>query len=323
MGVLRPDGTARVRLISPGHGSSGYYSESLLQRVAPRFTDAFMYWDHATAQEDAARPEGSLRSLAGKIVGTPTYEATNPHGAGLYADVKVYDTYRAAVESMGTDIGISIRALGKSRAGVAPDGKKTNLIEDIVVARSADWVTAPGANGRAIELFESARNGPSAPPIREVRTVAEPNPTLNPLPVVESATLEQFGQIQETLRQVQEDNRRMRERETLREGQDLIQRALARYPFHELTRTRLAETLVARLPLTADGSIDTAALQTQVTEAAQREAQYLTQVGGAGAVRNLGPSVDPEELTEAKADEQLDAALSSLWGAPAGARGGN
>jgi hypothetical protein len=271
-----------------------------------------MFWDHATVQEDAQRPEGSLQKLAGRIVGTPTYEANDPNGPGLYADVRVYAPYREAVESMGSDIGISIRALGKSRPGQAPDGKKTNLIEDIVIARSADWVTAPGANGRAIEIFESARHGSPPPtyPTREERLMPnDPNPT-DPT----SATLEQFGAMQESLRQVQEENRRMRERETLREGETLIQRALARYPFHELTRTRLAETLVAHLPLNADGSIDTAALTVLVTEAAQREAQYLTQVGGAGQVRNVGPVVEAEELTEAKADEELEAAMASVWG---------
>ena len=68
-GVVAPvtGKTQLVTLITPGWGSSGYYSAEALQqavadRVWPRQTQ--MYIDHPTAEEQHTRPERSLQTLS-------------------------------------------------------------------------------------------------------------------------------------------------------------------------------------------------------------------------------------------------------------------
>ena len=55
-----------VKIISPGRGSSGYYTKELLERDGPQIfkRGTLMYINHATAAEEAARPEGDYSKLA-------------------------------------------------------------------------------------------------------------------------------------------------------------------------------------------------------------------------------------------------------------------
>ena len=64
-----PKGPGRVLLtiITPGQGSSGYYTPEVLERAAtervfPRGTQGMV--DHPTLTESSDRPEGSLHNLA-------------------------------------------------------------------------------------------------------------------------------------------------------------------------------------------------------------------------------------------------------------------
>ena len=64
--AVRNDGVVNLKLIQPGWGSSGYYSQSMLERDGPKaFTrGTHMFWDHPSSTDEAARPERSLRDLA-------------------------------------------------------------------------------------------------------------------------------------------------------------------------------------------------------------------------------------------------------------------
>ena len=63
--AVRSDGTAAIKLITPGWGSSGYYSPAVLEaagtdRVFPRGTQMFL--DHPGSTERPDRPERSVRA---------------------------------------------------------------------------------------------------------------------------------------------------------------------------------------------------------------------------------------------------------------------
>jgi hypothetical protein len=56
-----------VRLITPGWGSSGYYSPQVIEAAATAQVfpaGLHMYLDHPSASEDRDRPERSVRHLA-------------------------------------------------------------------------------------------------------------------------------------------------------------------------------------------------------------------------------------------------------------------
>jgi hypothetical protein len=145
---IRADGTIPIKVIAPGWGSSGYYSPELLKRDGPTIfkSGCKAYWDHATAAEEAERPEGSLSKLAGEFVSDARWQ-DGPYGAGLYAEAKIFAPYREAVNELAPHIGVSIRASGRTRQGEA-EGRKGAIVEQLVAARSCDFVTVPGAGGK-------------------------------------------------------------------------------------------------------------------------------------------------------------------------------
>lgn len=165
-GAVNQDGTALIKLIQPGWGSSGYYPAAVLERDGPRVFTAGtkMFWDHPTLAEEAARPEGSLTTLASELIEDAQYLETGPRGPGLYAKAKVFSAYRAAIDDLAPHIGTSIRASGKARMGEA-DGRTGRIIDAIVSAQSVDYVTTPGAGGQVVALFEAARRTPEETPL--------------------------------------------------------------------------------------------------------------------------------------------------------------
>lgn len=156
--AVRRDGSIPIKIIQPGWGSSGYYPADVLERDGPKvFTKGMhMYWNHPTQSEEAERPERSLNDLAGVLLSDARWESNGPKGPGLYADAKVFENYRGAVDDMAEHIGVSIRAMGKAQQGTV-EGRRGPLITELTAGRSTDFVTAPGAGGEIITLFEAAR----------------------------------------------------------------------------------------------------------------------------------------------------------------------
>lgn len=168
--ALRRDGTAPVKLIAPGWGSSGYYPAEVLERDGPTLFRAGtkMYWDHPTVTEEMERPEGSLRNLAAVLVSDARWDGQGPEGPGLYADAKVFEGYQQAVNEMAPHIGVSIRASGRAAQGEA-EGRRGPIIQALTAAASVDFVTEPGAGGKIVQMFEAARSQS----VREARNVGE------------------------------------------------------------------------------------------------------------------------------------------------------
>ena len=158
-GAVGQDGSAYLKLISPGRGTSGYYPADVLERdgpkVFPKGTKSF--WNHQTDAEEASRPEGDLRDLASVLTEDAHYEPNGPAGAGLYAKAKVFEQFRQPVDDLARHIGMSIRAHGKAQEGKAPDGKIGPIIQALTRGISVDYVTTPGAGGQILQLFEAAR----------------------------------------------------------------------------------------------------------------------------------------------------------------------
>jgi chaperonin cofactor prefoldin len=156
--AVRKDGTVQLKVIAPGKGSSGFYTREVLSRDGPKVVTkgTKMFWDHPTAQEESQRPERSLRDLAGEITEDAKYMKQGPLGEGLYAKAKVFGDFKDAINELAPHIGVSIRGAGRT-ATKEVDGKRERVVEEVVAVQSVDFVTAPGAGGKVIELFESYR----------------------------------------------------------------------------------------------------------------------------------------------------------------------
>ncbi len=151
------DGPGRlaVQIINPGWGSSGYYSQDVLEaaardRVFPAGTH--MYINHPTAQENYERPERDLNTLAGTLT-----EDAHWDGEKLVAEVAVFSKWREAVAEMSDVIGVSIRASAEVEEGGEAEGRKGRIITRLVEGTSVDFVTKAGRGGKILQVFESAR----------------------------------------------------------------------------------------------------------------------------------------------------------------------
>lgn len=170
--AIRSDGSAQVRIISPGWGSSGYYAPGVLEAAAgdgvfPAGTH--MFWDHPTATERSDRPERSLRDLAAVTETAAVWHDDHPQGPGLYAQVKVFEAYRELLAEMAPHIGVSIRAGAEITAGEA-EGRKGRIVQRLVEGHSIDFVTKPGRGGQVLAVLEAAGRLDLA---EEARNVAE------------------------------------------------------------------------------------------------------------------------------------------------------
>jgi hypothetical protein len=145
-----------IDLITPGWGSSGYYSPQVLEaaghdHVFPAGTH--MYIDHPTATEDMDRPERSIRDLAAVLQEDATWNAERQT---LRSTALVFGPYQPLVAEMKDAIGVSIRAGGDIELGEA-EGRKGRIVTKLIHGTSADFVTRAGRGGKITALLESAR----------------------------------------------------------------------------------------------------------------------------------------------------------------------
>lgn len=154
--VAAAPGRIKVGLITPGLGSSGYYSQQVLENAArdkvwPKGTHIF--FDHPSEAEMYDRPERSVRDLAGILDEDAYWD-----GTGLVAEAKVIGPYRDLVTDpvFIESVGMSIRAAGEARVGEV-DGQKCQIITQLSEGMSVDLVTRAGRGGRVMAVLESAR----------------------------------------------------------------------------------------------------------------------------------------------------------------------
>ena len=145
-------GRALIRIIDAGTGSSGTYTEEVLERAAselafPRGTQ--MHLDHDTGTDSMERPEGSLRNLVGVLTEDARYE-----DGALVAEARVGSNWRTFLEDFGEFIGVSISASAE-----ISETKNGRVIERIIPSpfNRADLVTVAGRGGRVEAVIEAAK----------------------------------------------------------------------------------------------------------------------------------------------------------------------
>lgn len=306
--TIRTDGTIPVCFISPGWGSSGYYSAEVLEAAADEGVFAagtHMYWDHPTETD---RPERSLRDLAGVTVTDAAWLESGPSGPGLYADAKPFPGFVEAIEEMAPYIGVSIRAGGQLSTGTV-EGRTGPIVESIDEGRSIDFVTVAGRGGHVISegrtvasAFASLQSSPTPPPpLKETPPMSTPTDlTEAQAALTEAQAIGQYlvAFIEAHRAESAEDRReieRLREALADRDARDLITEALNAEDAPELRETarkRVIDAVLADLPLDEAGKLDGDALKAKVTEAATAEVAYLAEATGSPVVGMGAPGAD-------------------------------
>ena len=314
--------TVAIKIIQPGWGSSGHYSKEVLERDAKEYIPGTqMFWDHPTLNEEDNRPERSLRDLAGVLMSGGRWDAEGPDGPGIYADAKVMDAFRPTLENLAPYIGVSHRALGKVSQGEA-EGRTGYIVEKISAVQSVDFVTAPGAGGKILELFEAARTQNNPKPKKE-----ETDEMLTEAQIKElqeraekgDAALKENESLKEANTVLGKDNETLKEKTDrhaeaaiVSEAKKLVEKSMEDKPFIDATKNRLVEKLTKNPAVTEDKKLDVEALTTATESAVKEETEYLSQVTEAGVIKGLGDN-KPKVKTEAGESSALVAAFEESF----------
>lgn len=319
------DGTWDVCCITPGWGSSGYYSEDLLKTdgVTVIKEGLHMYWDHATTIEEYSRPERSLRDLAGVLAENAKYDEDGWNGPGIYSNAKVFGAY----EEMLNDpdfveaIGLSLVCYGTSHIGEA-EGESGEIIDQITAARSVDFVTLPGRGGKVKQRFESLRSEPVPSPSpepknkeadvvdeKEARQLREDNRTLED-------EKHKLSESEKTLKaengELKSENLDLKKQVAGHEAEKMAKEALSEFKkMPKAVAKRITESIVKNVPVDEDGELDKKALGKLVESTIESEAAYLTDLGfgkvkGLGGGNRLEENEDPEDDEDAEEDDEDD-----------------
>lgn len=294
-GAVGQDGTAYLKLIAPGWGSSGYYSKEVLKRDGPQIFKAGTknFWNHQTEAEESARPEGDLRDLASTLTEDAHYEDPGTAGPGLYAKANVQPHFKEHVDSLAKHIGMSIRASGIAKPGTA-EGRKGNIIEQLTRGISVDYVTTPGAGGKVLQLFEAARGA---------RTTTGEND-------MDKAEIQALFKesLDAALAPMKAENQRLRETIELQQAPKLIAETLNDIRLPDASKRKILEKLTSpnvlpMLPM-KEGKLDKPELDKLIETEAKREAAFLMELGYGSGIAAVGARMTEAELQTAGADQE-------------------
>lgn len=316
-----------VKVIQPGWGSSGYYSESVLAAAASLFENAQMFWNHPKSSDNYERPERDLRDLAGVLTNV-RYEESNPAGAGVYGDAIVFEPFRETLNEIAPYIGVSIRAGGKVKEGEA-EGRSGLLVEEINLVQSVDFVTRAGAGGKVLAQFAEAARAPYPDnPTKEenmelaeaMKTIGERDEQIKQL----NATIQESKNATDALRV---ELARMQEAALLTECAAVVAQELKESGLPEITRQRIQQE-ASKFMKTKDGDeedpasgdekkkkkkLDTDKVKESVQEAIKAEKDYISKLTGGIHVRGLGESAgDNGSSAGADADNALASAFQAM-----------
>ena len=289
-----------IKLIAPGKGSSAFYPAEVLRRDGPNVfgVGTHVYVNHPTVAEEAARPEGDVRNLAGVLTSAAQYHESHAKGPGLYARMKVFADHGAMVEEKAPHVGMSIRAAGIAESGRKQDGLP--VLKELTRAESVDVVTKAGAGGMI--LTESAK--PAEIQTQEAAGMTEAEAKKLIEAAVSAATAP------------------LRERAIKGDAREEATRLLETVTLPQAAKIRIVERSIANLPVTADGALDSAKLREMVVAEAKAEGEYITSITGGVGVRGMGVAPPappkPEDIAarEARAKQELaeDVALYEALG---------
>lgn len=284
-----------VCIIKPGQGASCFYPAEVLKRDGPKVFKAGlqMFYNHATAMEEAERPEGDVNKLAAVLTKDAYWDEKGPVGAALYSRMKVFADFAGQVQERAPHIGLSIKAYGEAKP---VNGKLT--LQNFTAAESVDFVTKAGAGGAI--LLEAARVAKPTQTSTKEKSTMEKDEVLALITESVKPLNTQIATLTESGKTLALENKSLKEAAVRTEARARIGEGLRKEnALPAGARSRVLDVVLSQaMPLTEAGALDTAKLDTILAEAVKAEAEYLGSVLGTGAVRGMGGSA-PVALTEA------------------------
>lgn len=144
----REDGAWKVRLISEGQGSSGFYGRDLLENHHSVFNDVLSFDGHPTGWDG---PEArSFTQIVGEILGDVWVEDDERGMASITGWYLPDPEYKDKIERYKNKIGVSIYAMGEGEFDENTGNFHVTSFEEDPY-NSLDVVIAAGARGKFLE----------------------------------------------------------------------------------------------------------------------------------------------------------------------------
>lgn len=172
-------GKLQITLITPGWGSSGYYSDKILEQAAkdkvfPAGTQ--MHIDHLSPTDEYERPAGSLTTLAAVLEEDASWDPnyldpeTGKKGR-LAAPALLGSKFRPEITEFAKYIGTSVSVGVDMKAGEA-EGRRGQIIEAMYPHKlnRVDFVTVAGRGGKIDKVIEALANRAHEVTANDLRT---------------------------------------------------------------------------------------------------------------------------------------------------------
>jgi hypothetical protein len=154
--VDKKTGKILVDIITPGDGTSGYYSPEVCEAAAGLVTAGTkMFLDHPTEAEEYERPVRSVKDIAAVFTESARWDPNRGPAGSLVAEARVVPAWIDTMDVIQGAIGVSIYGSATDIVEGEIDGRRTKIVEGLHAIDSVDFVTRPGRGG-AFALMESA-----------------------------------------------------------------------------------------------------------------------------------------------------------------------
>lgn len=140
------DGTWKVRIINAGRGSSGIYSEQLLETHAKAFSNALSFKNHPVNYDGPETRDFTM--IAGKIVGESWSERDSSGQLGIYGNFLPDPEYAEKLERYRDNLGLSIYIEGSGEFNEGNGDFEILWLNEQDPYKSVDVVIAPGRGGK-------------------------------------------------------------------------------------------------------------------------------------------------------------------------------
>ncbi len=299
----------KIKLISPGKGSTAWYTESALKQAA---TDKIfhaglpMRIDHPTEAESSQRPEGSVKDWGAVLSKDAEWlesyvdRSGKDLGKGLYSEIKPFSDHAQTIAEKGPYAGVSIMANGNAlvEAGRTVVKEGVPVLAKFTSAEGADMVTRAGAGG--MFLTEAARTA---------------NPQEGGAADMDAAEVTKLVEaaVKAALAPVLAQQVPLTERAIRGDAREEATRILASVTLHEAAKTMVIENVLRDIPQ-KDGALDTAKFKETVDAEAKRVGAAFSQVTGGARVTGMGSApvqIDAKEA-ERRTQESKDSEAQAI-----------
>lgn len=153
----RKSGRMTVQVMTPGWGTSGYYSPAVCEAAAALMPEGTkMYLDHRHQDGSGLDERGnrSLRDLAAVLTESARWDAA---AQAVVAECSVTAPYREFLcdEYVAPHVGLSINGAASDIAVGEAEGRTGPIVESVAVIDSVDFVSRAGRGGKVLAVLES------------------------------------------------------------------------------------------------------------------------------------------------------------------------